>query len=393
MKAFHGNRRGGGPGLSAAQAGGGGCARQARGQGGGRGRGRGDPGMSTQQTAERNWEPWRLQLRLPAGEVVAPFCAFACCECRQTLVEAGSVIFFGDPDPAGGDDPNQVLWVQGLPKGIKLGAEFQNRVKGLLGWNALCKTCGKQVGSRYMSCPPHVVSGVGECCKLTFRRDSYPGGKTGPMNFGVIPLGDRAMLEEGGLIAQAASPAAAGNEAMPQLDLSEVEVRCRHCEAVLCSASTLRLDGTDAVLPAHDAGDRVRFETHSEPQKKKQGFRKSICTACDHDLGNEKKGRVLLKLRSPAKVILMSVDGQCVSREDWMQLSRSAPAQQQGRQGRRGHAPVNARSAPLPAVAPRLAVPVRDEAAERTLTEPIPMAQAFEAPTVRLHVFPCSDII
>eukprot|EP01051_Picozoa_sp_SAG22_P002702 SAG22_NODE_123_length_18914_cov_28.993410_2_plen_304_part_00 len=303
------------------------------------------------------------------------------------------MIFFGDPDPAGGDDPNQVLWVKGLPGEIKLGKEFQNRLKGLLGWDALCKNCGKQVGSRYMSCPPHVVSGVGECCKLTFRRDSYPGGKTGPVDFGVIPLGDRQMLEDGGLIA-AAPAAAAGNQAVPQLDLSEVEVRCRHCEAVLCSASTLRLDGTDAVLPARDAGDRVRFETHSKPEKQKKGFRKSICTACDHDLGNEKKGRVQLKLREPAKVILVSADGQRVSREDWMQLSRSAPAKQQGRQGRRaGRAPKNDRSATLPAAAPRPAVPVRDEAAERALTEPIPMAQAFEASAVRLHVFPRSDII
>eukprot|EP01050_Picozoa_sp_SAG11_P003358 SAG11_NODE_188_length_13029_cov_3.652514_6_plen_307_part_00 len=303
----------------------------------------------------RIWEPWRLQLRLPDTRDPARG-AFACWQCGTELFQKEQVICFGDPDPVGGTDPNRVLWVRGLPGAIEQrGPKFSNKIKRQDGFPVVCRKCQHSIGARYKYCPDFIAAGVDDCCKLHFAKQ---GKKNGDFVFGVVPLGDQHMLEDGGcdgaewlpnvrptpaLVRGGGGDAGgtAGGGGQSDLLLSQIKCCCKGCGVVLCMSNVLRVDGNEFSLKVRDARDVLRVEPHTDERKKKIGFRKAICTNCQADIGNEKKGHALLKFKKPAKVVFRPPGGGTLSREQWQQTRQS--------------------SANSPAPAP---APVRDAAAE-----------------------------
>ena len=308
------------------------------------------------------WEPWRLALKLP--EHGAPARGdFACYRCHTVLFAAEAVICFGDPDPKGGDDPNRVLWIRGLPQGVRLnGKSFQNKFKRQTGHELECAKCHLGLGAQYGFLPEYLDQDIEECCKLHFAKQ---GKKRGQFCYGVVPLGEQLVLQDGGCagadwssgVRPSHMPVAAGG-GPGAVKLSKINCCCKECGTVLCVSSELQVKGlndNEIHLPVQKAAGKLKVGPHPDEKKQKMGFRKATCVACSEDVGNEKKGQVLFKFKEPAKAEFKSLDGsKTYTRDQWQAFRQTSTT-----------------AAPAPAPAP-----VRDAAAELALTEPVPMAYA-----------------
>lgn len=106
------------------------------------------------ELVEARWESWQFSDDWSLRDTSGRDCHstdFACYTCRQTIVLGKDVLMFSDPDPVGGQDPNDVLWIQGLPDTVEtFGQPKWNNLKKQTLEEIRCKVCRMQLGAKYM---------------------------------------------------------------------------------------------------------------------------------------------------------------------------------------------------------------------------------------------------
>ena len=177
---------------------------------------------------------------------------FKCFKCAATIATNANVITYGDPDPDGGDDPNQVLWISGVPDTVKkFKAPIFNSVKHAFLTPLCCSACGhgsgkpSVFGASYDDVPSHVTLGdgsriSGKCCKLIVRKHAKwipTAGRlqpSGRVEYGVAPFVAMSSVAEPGAEVAAPGSTTANCENCDDGAVKTAAFRCMDCETDLC---------------------------------------------------------------------------------------------------------------------------------------------------------------
>ena len=67
--------------------------------------------------------------------------------------------------------------------------------------------------------------------------------------------------------------------------MTQIQVHCKACRAVICSADLLQLEANVTKL-AMDAVPTLKLGAHPDPFKRKMGMGKALCVACGADVSS-----------------------------------------------------------------------------------------------------------
>eukprot|EP00729_Bicosta_minor_P006351 gene6351-24939_t len=197
-----------------------------RAYGGGRGgrRGRGGRGRGGGRPPKPTWAQWQLDLKLPDVDPGSDFGSleFACWNCGTTLIKAGEIQRFGDPQAAG--KTTNAVWTVGVPDTLVGDREWVwNDVKECNVKTTYCKKClgsktpGDQytfsIGSTYDAKFSNEELGIsGPCCKMVHTRVN----KKGKAFRSMVVLGTEANYQAEISKIQSADPAGSAVGAVEQ---------------------------------------------------------------------------------------------------------------------------------------------------------------------------------